>query len=98
MSVTYNQLTRLIADKILSIYLLFYDLFDDGTSNPEYKYVMSNDYIIVNYELHVTWKDMVIAWITSSIPALRWAGNLARMGEKTNVYKALVGSQKERDH
>jgi hypothetical protein len=29
---------------------------------------------------------------------MRWAGHVARMGAKTNAYRILVGSQKERDH
>jgi hypothetical protein len=29
---------------------------------------------------------------------MRWAGNVARMGEERKVYKVLVGSPKERDH
>jgi hypothetical protein len=27
-----------------------------------------------------------------------WAGHVARMGEKRNTYRLLVGSQKESDH
>jgi hypothetical protein len=27
---------------------------------------------------------------------MRWAGHLARMGEKRNAYRILVGSQKEK--
>jgi hypothetical protein len=29
---------------------------------------------------------------------MRWAGHVARMGEKRNAYRLLVGKQKERDH
>jgi hypothetical protein len=29
---------------------------------------------------------------------MRWMGYVARMGEKRNVYRLLVGSQRERDH
>jgi hypothetical protein len=29
---------------------------------------------------------------------MRWAGNVARMGEKKNAYRILWESQKERDH
>jgi hypothetical protein len=29
---------------------------------------------------------------------MRWAGHVARMGEKRNSYRILVGSQKERDN
>jgi hypothetical protein len=29
---------------------------------------------------------------------MRWAGHVARMGEKTNAYRILVGSQKEIHH
>jgi superfamily II DNA/RNA helicase len=29
---------------------------------------------------------------------MRWAGHVARMGEKGNAYRILVGSQKERYH
>jgi hypothetical protein len=28
---------------------------------------------------------------------MRWAGHVERMGEKRNVYRLLVGSQRERD-
>jgi hypothetical protein len=33
-----------------------------------------------------------------SIIRMRWAGHVARMGEKRNAYRILVESQKERDH
>ena len=29
---------------------------------------------------------------------LRWAGHVARMGEKTGVYRVVVGNLRERDH
>jgi hypothetical protein len=29
---------------------------------------------------------------------IRWAGHVARMGEKGKAYRILVGKQKERDH
>jgi hypothetical protein len=29
---------------------------------------------------------------------MKWAGHVARMGEKRNAYRILVESQKERDH
>jgi hypothetical protein len=29
---------------------------------------------------------------------MRWAGHVARMGEKRNVYRLLVGKPRERDH
>jgi hypothetical protein len=29
---------------------------------------------------------------------MRWAGHVARLGEKRNAYRILVGSQKVRDH
>jgi hypothetical protein len=29
---------------------------------------------------------------------MRWAGHVARIGEKRNVYRILLGSQRERDH
>jgi hypothetical protein len=29
---------------------------------------------------------------------VRWAGHVARMGEKRNAYRLLVGNQRERDH
>jgi hypothetical protein len=29
---------------------------------------------------------------------MRWAGHVARIGEKRNTYRLLVGSQKESDH
>jgi hypothetical protein len=29
---------------------------------------------------------------------MRWAGHVARMGEKRNTYRILVETQRERDH
>jgi hypothetical protein len=29
---------------------------------------------------------------------MKWAGHVARMGEKRNAYRIMVGSQKESDH
>jgi hypothetical protein len=29
---------------------------------------------------------------------MRWAGNVARMGEERELYKILVENQKEREH
>jgi hypothetical protein len=29
---------------------------------------------------------------------MRWTGHVARMGEKRNVYRLLVGKPEERDH
>jgi hypothetical protein len=29
---------------------------------------------------------------------MRWAGHVARMGEKRNAYRLLVGNQRERDY
>jgi hypothetical protein len=29
---------------------------------------------------------------------MRWAGHVARMGEKRNAYRVLVGKPEERDH
>jgi hypothetical protein len=29
---------------------------------------------------------------------LRWVGHVAHMGEERNVYKSLIGNQKERGH
>jgi len=29
---------------------------------------------------------------------LRWTGHVARMGERSGVYRVLVGNLKERDH
>jgi hypothetical protein len=29
---------------------------------------------------------------------MRWAGHVGRIGEKMNVYRILLESQKERDH
>jgi hypothetical protein len=46
------------------------------------------------YELYFT--PSVIRIIKSS--TMRWAGHVARMGEKRNSYRLLVGKPEGRDH
>jgi hypothetical protein len=50
-----------------------------------------------NEELHDLYSSpsiiRIIKW-----SRMRWAGHVARMGEKMNVYRLLVKSQRERDH
>jgi hypothetical protein len=50
-----------------------------------------------NEELHILYSSPnIIKPIKSR--RMRWAGRVARMGEERNVYRVLVGNQKERDH
>jgi hypothetical protein len=50
-----------------------------------------------NEELHNLYSSQnIIRQIKSR--KIRWAGHVARMGEVRNVYRVLVGCQKERDH
>jgi hypothetical protein len=51
-----------------------------------------------NEELHNLYSSPSIIRIIKSRRRMRWAGHVARMGEKRNVYRLLVGSQRERDH
>jgi hypothetical protein len=50
-----------------------------------------------NEELHNLYSSPSIIKMTKS-RRMRWAGNVARMGEKRNAHRILVGIQKERDH
>jgi hypothetical protein len=50
-----------------------------------------------NKELHNLYSSPNIIRIIKS-RRMRWAGYVARMGEKSNVYKLLVGKPEERDH
>jgi hypothetical protein len=51
----------------------------------------------VNEELHRLYSaPSIIRMIKSR--RMRWAGHVARMGEKRNAYRILVESQKVRDH
>jgi hypothetical protein len=50
-----------------------------------------------NKELHDMYSSPSIIRIIKS-RNIRWAGHVAPMGEKRNVYRLLVGKPKERDH
>jgi hypothetical protein len=50
-----------------------------------------------NKELHDLYSSPSIIRIIKS-RRMRWAGHVARMGEKRKAYRLLVGSQRERDH
>jgi hypothetical protein len=50
-----------------------------------------------NKELHDLYSSPSIIRILKS-RRMRWAGHVARMGEKRNAYRLLVGRQRERDH
>jgi hypothetical protein len=50
-----------------------------------------------NEELHNLYSSPSIIRIIKS-RTMMWAGHVARMGEKRNVYKLLVESQRERNH
>jgi hypothetical protein len=49
-----------------------------------------------NEELHILYSSPnIIRQIKSR--RMRWTGHVARMGEERNVYRVLMGNQKERD-
>jgi hypothetical protein len=50
-----------------------------------------------NEELHNLYSSPCIIRMIKS-RRMRWAGHVARMGEKRIAYRILVNSQKERDH
>jgi hypothetical protein len=50
-----------------------------------------------NKELHDLYSSPRIFRIIKS-QRMRWAGHVARMGEKRNAYRLLVESQRERAH
>jgi hypothetical protein len=50
----------------------------------------------LNEELHNLYCSQNIIKIIK-IKRMRWAGHVARMGEKRNVYRLLVGNSEERD-
>jgi hypothetical protein len=50
-----------------------------------------------NKELHDMYSSPSIIRIIKS-RRMRWAGHVALMGEKRNVYRLLVGKQEQRDH
>jgi hypothetical protein len=50
-----------------------------------------------NKELRDLYSSKSIIRIIKS-RGMRWPGHVARMGEKRNAYRILVGSHKERDH
>jgi hypothetical protein len=47
-------------------------------------------------ELHDLYSSPSIIRIMNA--RMRWEGHVARMGEKRNAYRVLVGSQTERNH
>jgi hypothetical protein len=53
--------------------------------------------ILHNKELHELYSSPSIIRIIKS-RRMRWAGHVARMGEKRNAYRLLWESQRERDH
>jgi hypothetical protein len=50
-----------------------------------------------NKELHDLYSSLRIIRIIKS-RRMKWAGHVARMGEKRNAYRLLWESQRERDH
>jgi hypothetical protein len=50
-----------------------------------------------NEELHDLYSSRSIIRIIKS-RRMRWAGHVARTGQKRNAYRLFVGSQRERDH
>jgi hypothetical protein len=50
-----------------------------------------------NEELHNLYSSPSIIRIINSM-MMWWAGHVARIGEKRNVYRLLVGKPAERDH
>jgi hypothetical protein len=48
-----------------------------------------------NEELRDLYSSPSIIWIIKT-RRMRWAGHVARMGEKRNVYRLLVGKPEER--
>jgi hypothetical protein len=50
-----------------------------------------------NEELHNLYSSPSIVRIIKS-RRMRWAGNVARMGEKRNKYSLLAGKSETRDH
>jgi hypothetical protein len=67
------------------------------TVGPKRDEVMGNWRKLHNEELRNLYSSPnIITKIKSR--RMRWAGHVARIGGKTNAYRILVGSQKERDH
>jgi hypothetical protein len=50
-----------------------------------------------NEELYALYSSPNIIWVIKS-RRLRWAGHVARMGERRGAYRALVGNLREEDH
>jgi hypothetical protein len=59
--------------------------------------VMGGWRILHNEELHYLYSLRSIIRMIK-LRRMRWAGHVARMGEKRNVYRLSVGKPKERDH
>ena len=49
---------------------------------------------LYNEELNDLYSSPNIVWVIKS--RMRWAGNVARMGEKRDVYRILVGKPEEK--
>jgi hypothetical protein len=50
-----------------------------------------------NEELHNLYSSIGIIRMVKS-RRIRWAGHVARIGKKRNVYRILVGKPEQRDH
>jgi hypothetical protein len=65
--------------------------------SPKRDEVMGDWRELHNGELHTLYSSPNIIRMIKS-RRMRWAGHVARMGEKRNLYRILTGSQKKRDH
>jgi len=50
-----------------------------------------------NEELNDLYSSPSMFWVIKS-RRMRWAGHVARTGERRGVYRVLVGNLRERDH
>jgi hypothetical protein len=64
-------------------------------SGPKGGGVMGGWRKLHNEELHNLYRSPSIIRIIKSM-RIRWAGHVARMGEKRNVYRLLVGKPEEK--